>query len=77
MKTKLGDDPEETLKALLRHGFTQRLGREAIRLVEERKERFTVFAVVDALTRLNREQPNAGDRTEADQKASRLLSLAA
>jgi len=39
--------------------------------------RFTIFALVDALTRLAREQENAGDRTDADEKASALLALAA
>ena len=34
------------------------------------------FALVDALTRLAREQENAGDRTDADEKASALLTLA-
>jgi hypothetical protein len=77
MKEKLGDDADEVLKALANHGFSQGLGRQAVKLVEERKERFTIFAVVDALTRLARELPNAGDRTEADEKASSLLSLVA
>ena len=35
------------------------------------KGRFTIFSVVDALTRIAGELANAGDRTEADQKASR------
>jgi hypothetical protein len=77
MREKLGDDADEVLKALVKHGIGQGLGKQAIRLVEERKERFTIFAVVDALTRLARELPNAGDRTEADDRASKLLSLAA
>jgi hypothetical protein len=34
-----------------------------------------VFSVVDALTRIAGELKNAGDRAEADQKASMLLSL--
>jgi hypothetical protein len=77
MKEKLGDDADEVLKALTKHGFSQGLGRQAVKLVEGRKERFTIFAVVDALTRMARELPNAGDRTEADEKASSLLSLVA
>ena len=39
--------------------------------------RFTIFALVDALTRLAREQENAGERPDADEKASALLALAA
>jgi len=36
----------------------------------------TIFAVVDALTRIAHEQVHAGDRTEAYQKAASLLALA-
>jgi hypothetical protein len=35
-----------------------------------------VFAVVDALTRLSRRIEYAGDRTEMDQQAGKLLTLA-
>ena len=38
--------------------------------------RFTIFALVDALTRLAGQIPNAGDRNEADSKAASLLALA-
>jgi hypothetical protein len=38
--------------------------------------RFTLWAVVDALTQLAREAKFAANRTEADQKASSLLALA-
>jgi hypothetical protein len=44
--------------------------------IAEQKGRFTIFALVDALTRLAREQENAGERTDADEKASALLALA-
>ena len=37
----------------------------------------TVFSVVDALTRLARECEFAGERTDADQKAAKLLELVA
>jgi len=37
----------------------------------------TVFSVVDALTRIAKAIPNAGDRSEVDQKAASLLALAA
>jgi hypothetical protein len=36
----------------------------------------SVFALVDALTRLAGKLPNGGDRTEADERASSLLALA-
>jgi hypothetical protein len=43
----------------------------------EQAGRFTVFTLVDALTRIAGEYQYAGDRTELDQKASGLLALAA
>ncbi len=36
----------------------------------------TIFAVVDALTRISAKLANAGERSVVDQKASALLSLA-
>ena len=57
--------------------LAQKLARRAVETVEQSKGRFTLFAVVDALTRLARELPNAGDRTAADEQASQLLSLVA
>ena len=38
---------------------------------------FTIFTLVDALTRVSGKLANAGDRSEADAKASALLALAA
>jgi len=43
----------------------------------EQAGRFTLFSIVDALTRIAGEYQHAGDRTEIDQKASALLALAA
>lgn len=74
MEAKLGDDAEEALKVLCRKGITRALGRRALELASS-GGRFTVFSVVDALTRIAGEMKNAGDRAEADQKASLLLSL--
>ena len=56
------------------NGIPQGIGRQAVKLIEG-KGRFTIFALVDALTRIAREIPNAGDRTELDQKAAGLLKL--
>jgi hypothetical protein len=36
---------------------------------------FTIFAVVDALTRLSQQSQNAGERLEVDQQAASLLNL--
>jgi histone H3/H4 len=76
MQTKLGDDAEETLKELVRNGITRSVAREAITIARE-KGRFSVWSVVDALTRLSQQSRYAGDRTEADQQAAQLLTLVA
>jgi hypothetical protein len=76
METKLGDDAEEALKALANRGVSRGLAKRALEIAATRG-RFTIFAVVDALTQLAREHDNGGDRTDADQKASSLLTLAA
>lgn len=74
MEQTIGDDAEEATKALGRAGVTRTLAKRAVEAAAEHG-RFTIFAVVDALTRIARELPNAGDRTDADQKAAGLLAL--
>jgi hypothetical protein len=76
MQTKLGDDAEEAFKALCKNGITRTAAKDAL-AIAQRNGAFTIWAVVDALTRLSQESKNAGDRTEADQKASQLLALVA
>jgi hypothetical protein len=76
METRLGDDAEDVAETLAKAGVGQVLRKQALELARE-QGRFTIFALVDALTRLSGEFKNAGDRTEADQKAGRLLQLAA
>jgi hypothetical protein len=75
METTLGTDAEETQKALSQNGIPRALAKEAIDIAEQ-KGRFTIFAMVDALTRIASRQVNAGDRLLVDQKAAGLLSLA-
>jgi len=76
MQTSLGQDAEEVEKVLTRSGITQTLAKKATETARE-QGRFTVFALVDALTKMTQETKNAGDRTEADQRAAKLLALAA
>lgn len=76
METKLGDDAPEVEALLAKSGIARVLAKRALELTHERGERFTLWSVVDALTQLARELPNAGDRNDADQKASSLLALA-
>lgn len=75
-KTKLGNDAEEVAKVLAKHGIPRDLGKQAL-LMAEQAGRFTVFSIVDALTRIAGEYQYAGDRLDLDQKASSLLALAA
>ena len=70
------ENAEEAMKLLKKHGIAQRLSKAALELAQQ-QGRFTIWSLVDALTRLSREEKAAGDRTEADQKASSLLSLVA
>ncbi|MGL5095284.1 MAG: DUF932 domain-containing protein, partial [Planctomycetia bacterium] len=76
METRLGDDAEEVADVLAKAGVSQVLRKQALDLARD-QGRFTIFSLVDALTRLSGAFKNAGDRTEADQKAGRLLQLAA
>lgn len=76
MKTELGSDADEALKVLAREGIPAGLAKEVIKSAQA-QGRFTVFAVVDALTRLAGNIAFAGDRTEVDRKGSALLALAA
>ncbi|MFN0133115.1 MAG: DUF932 domain-containing protein [Phycisphaerales bacterium] len=75
MTTSLGSDEDEVAKLLGKHGVTRALAKDAMEQAR-RSGRFTIFSIVDALTRLSGSITNAGDRTEADQTASSLLALA-
>jgi hypothetical protein len=76
MTEKLGQDAADTFKALIKNGIPQGIAKQALKIAEQ-QGRFTIFALVDALTRIAGEITLAGDRTEADIKASALLALAA
>lgn len=75
MDTKLGDDAEEVQKVLSQNGVARGLAKEAIAMAQD-NGRFTVFAMVDALTRIAGRIVNAGERMTVDQKAAQLLTLA-
>jgi hypothetical protein len=59
-----------------KNGIAQAMAKKVTELAQQ-QGRFTIFTLVDALTRLTQEVHNAGDRTEAEQKVGRLLALAA
>jgi len=74
MKTNLGDDADECLKVLAQKGVARNVAKQALEIAKE-KGALTVFSFVDALTRLASKIKFAGDRTDADEKASKLLTL--
>lgn len=76
MQESLGDDAEKVARQVVASGVPRTLAREAIKSAEQ-QGRLTVFAVVDALTRLTQKSLYAGDRAELDCKAASLLALAA
>lgn len=76
MREKLGDDADEVLKVLQQHGVKGQLARQALEFAKQ-QGRFTIFCLVDALTRIAGQLVNAGDRLAADQQAAALLALAA
>jgi histone H3/H4 len=68
MKARLGDDAEEVMKKLAEHGISRSLAKQATELAAS-QGRFTIFSLVDALTRLTGKVQWIGDRTEADPQA--------
>src|SRR5207244_2584242 len=65
MRETLGDGADEALAKVLAAGIPSRLAQEAIESAQ-RQGRLTIFAVVDALTRMSQRVFYAGDRTELD-----------
>lgn len=76
VESRLGDDVDVVMKMLTKSGINRSLAKEALKIAEQ-KGRFTIFALVDALTRLAGQLTYAGDRIEADRNAASLLALAA
>ena len=76
MGERLGSDAEEVAKVLAGQGIPRHLVKDALKIASE-KGRFTIFSVVDALTRLTARVRFAGDRTELDRKVASLFALAA
>jgi hypothetical protein len=75
MVEKLGNDAEEVLKVLNREGIPRGLSKQALELAKENGA-FTIFSLVDALTRLTQQVQFAGDRVALDAKVASLLALA-
>jgi hypothetical protein len=77
MATRLDEDLEQTLKTIQEHGISRSLAKAALESAQ-RQGSLTLFSVIDALTRMSQERlTNGGDRTDADERAGKLLALAA
>jgi len=74
MSTRLGSDREEVERILEQINIDRHVAAQAIASAR-RQGGFTIFSVVDALTRANRELMNAAQRTQADRQAAQLLSF--
>ena len=74
MTEKLGDDADEVSKRLGTEGIPRSLIKDAMEIAQKQGG-FTIFALVDALTKLSQRVQLAGDRTELDTKIGRLLNL--
>ncbi len=77
MQEKVGDDSDEAASFLLKHGVSRSMVKRAVEIIGEKKERFTIWSLVDVLTQLTGTIRFAGDRAEADQKVAKLLAVAA
>ena len=76
MRESFSEDADSGTAELLKHGIPRSIAQRAMETAREHG-RLTVFAVVDALTRLAGDVANAGDRILLDRQAGKLLSLAA
>ncbi len=75
MVEKLGADADEVTKRLGKEGIPRGLIKDAMQIAE-RNRGFTIFSLVDALTKLSQRVDLAGSRMELDAKIGRLLQLA-
>lgn len=76
MAEKLGANVDEVTKALHKHGIPRTMAREAVALAEKLGG-FSIFTLIDALTRVTQSARFIGDRAEADAKIGALMALAA
>jgi hypothetical protein len=73
--TKLGADAEEVLQVLSAGKIPAQLAKDALEIARQQGQ-FTIFALVDALTRLSQRIRYAGDRTDIDGRIGALLEMA-
>lgn len=75
MAAKLGGDADTVAKRLGSEGIPRGMVKDAMEIAQQQGG-FTIFALVDALTKLSQRIQLAGDRTELDAKIGQLLNLA-
>lgn len=76
MQQKLGADSDEVGKILATEKIPGKLAHDALELARAQGA-FTIFSVVDALTKLSQKVEFAGARASLDAKISGLLAMAA
>jgi hypothetical protein len=76
MRAKLSEDVVDAVRKLQSNGIPKSLAKEAVEIACERGG-LTIWSLVDAITRINGREQNAGDRTDADRSAAKILALAA
>ena len=76
MTERLGSDADEVTKALSAHNIPRHLVKDAMELARQQGG-FTIFALVDALTKVSQRVRYAGDRADFDARIGQLLALAA
>lgn len=76
MTERLGSDADEVTSVLTAEKIPRQLIKDAMELAQQQGA-FTIFALVDALTKLSQRTVYAGDRTELDTRIGQLLALAA
>jgi len=75
MHTRLGDDADDCLKVLASNGLTRSVAQQAIEYAGAHGG-FSIWNLVDAITRISGQLKFIGLRTETDVRASQLLALA-
>ena len=75
MTARMGSDADEVTKVLTAEKIPRHLIVDAMEIARQQGG-FTIFAMVDALTKLSQKVAYAGDRTELDSRIGSLLSLA-
>ncbi|MDX1927983.1 MAG: DUF932 domain-containing protein [Pirellulaceae bacterium] len=75
MIERLGDNAEDVANRLVSEGIPRGMIKDAMEIARQ-SGGFTIFAIVDALTRLSKKVLLAGDRMELDAKIGQLLNLA-